>query len=83
MFAGDTQCGATGRQDGQPRTRRQQLYYERRGLEHVLDIVQHQQHFNAANGAHQQRLQRIPPCFSHAKRLGDRRDDEIRITNGG
>ncbi len=71
LLSGQAQRLAAGDQHLQPSRRRQQIRYQRRGLHHMLKIVDQQQHVSPIAGPLQRLCQRFMWVFKHIKRGGD------------
>ena len=79
LLARHAQHAAAARQDGQVRAGRQQRVDRWRRVDHLLEVVEHQQHPPLADVVDQPIDRAAPPAVRKAERLGDRGGDELRL----
>ena len=65
------------------RAGRQQVRHERRRLDHLLEVVEHQQQVPVAQGRGQALEQTTSRCSRHAERLGDGGGDQVGVASLG
>ena len=83
MLAVQVQHNPAADEDLQPRPGRQQLGQQRRGLEHLLEVVDHQQELPVAQ-VRLQLLQGRPVApLGDVERRGERRGHQRRVAHGG
>ena len=81
MLAVQMQGRAAGDEHLQPWRGGQQIGDQRRGVQHLLEVIEQQQHpFRTKEGA-QALLDRPGGDLDHAERVGDRRGDQVWVAD--
>ena len=83
MLAVDMQRRAAGDEHAQPGRGGQQLGHERRGFEKVFEVIQNQEQAPVAQPGREQRLRRLAAALREAKRLHERRGDDLGLADRG
>jgi hypothetical protein len=83
MLVRETQADSAGDEDFQQRTRREESGDDSRCLDHLLEIVEHEQRSLVAQDSLESTDQWRASRFRHPKRLGDHRRDEGWIADRG
>src|SRR5215217_2494256 len=83
MFTRYVKQRATGDQTGQERAQREDLCYERRRLDDVLEVIQDEQGVPAVQEVRDTLEERSVASLTYIQRLGDRREDQGWVMDRG
>jgi hypothetical protein len=83
LFSRDTERLATGHEQRKPRAGREEYSQRGSGLDHLFGVVEEEQEFSLAQKRPQTGLRRLTAEGNQAQRLGDGREDELRLADGG